>query len=193
MSEAKNGFPIHDLESAPDKAKPVLEQVQKRYGFIPSLMGIFAESPPTLKAYLELQGNIGTGALTPLEQQVVMITVSVLHDCRFCVAAHSTASLKNNLDADVIAALRDDTPIADAKLETLRQFTKQVVAERGWVADTDVQTVLDAGYSHAQVLEVILGVTIKTLSNYVNHIAGTPVDEAFQGQAWDGPKQRAAE
>ncbi len=84
---------------------------------------------------------------------------------------------------EVIASLRDDRPISYAKLEALRQFTKAVVSQRGWVPEQNLQAFLDAGYTRAQVLEVVLGVSLKTLSNFINHLAETPIDEQFQAFA----------
>ena len=80
---------------------------------------------------------------------------------------------------DIINAIRNDQPIVDSKLQALRVFAMTVVEKRGWVAELDVITFLAAGYTKAQILEVVLGITFKTLSNYTNHMADTPLDDAF--------------
>jgi alkylhydroperoxidase family enzyme len=67
---------------------------------------------------------------------------------------------------DVIDALRNNKPIADAKLEELRNFANAVVEKRGWVTQKEIDRFLSAGYSKGQLLEVIVGITQKTLSNY---------------------------
>jgi len=84
----------------------------------------------------------------------------------------------------VTDAIRNDLPIADSKLEALRVFTTKVVDQRGWVSEEDIQAFVQAGYNKQQIIEVILGVSVKTLSNYVNHISQTPVDDAFAKRAW---------
>jgi alkylhydroperoxidase family enzyme len=84
----------------------------------------------------------------------------------------------------VVQAIRNGRPIADKKLEALRRFTAAVVTSRGWPSDADTGAFLNAGYGRQQVLEVVLGVGIKTLSNYTNHIADTPLDQAFATAAW---------
>lgn len=185
-------FTIHSVESAPDGAKTVLENSEKTLGFVPSLYGVFAENPAVLDAYLALGEFVGKAGLNKLEQQVVFMTANVLNECHFCVAAHTAISNMQKLDQDVINAIRDDRQIADAKLEALRVFTRKVVVERGFVSDTDVQAFLEAGYTKANALAVILGVSMKVLSNYTNHIAETPVNEAFQPFAWT-PPQRATQ
>jgi alkylhydroperoxidase family enzyme len=93
---------------------------------------------------------------------------------------------------DVVEAIREDRPISDSKLQALRAFTTAVVEKRGWVSDEDVSTFVAAGYSKAQILEVILGVSFKTLSNYTNHIANPPLDEAFETGAWSPSEKRLA-
>jgi alkylhydroperoxidase family enzyme len=88
---------------------------------------------------------------------------------------------------EVTNAIRDDTPVPDSKLEALRQFTTRLVEDRGWVNETEVLTFIEAGYTRANVLDVIVGVGLKTLSNYINHIAGTELDASFAGRAWQAP------
>ena len=85
---------------------------------------------------------------------------------------------------EVVLAIRNDEPIADSRLEALRKFTTAVVDTRGWVSDADIDAFLAAGFSKAQILDVILGISFKTLSNYTNHIADTPLDDAFAAEAW---------
>lgn len=183
-------FEIHTPETAPEGARGALEASQKQLGFVPSLYGVLAENPAALEAYQTLGGIFAKTGLTPLEQQVVTIAASVENECHFCVAAHTAISVGQKLDQDVIHAIRDNRPIADAKLEALRVFSKKIVIERGFVSDADVEVFLEAGYTQADVLAVIIGVSLKTISNYTNHVAETPVNEAFQAYEWT-PPQRA--
>ncbi|MEM6534642.1 MAG: carboxymuconolactone decarboxylase family protein [Pseudomonadota bacterium] len=185
-------FDIHNATTAPDGAKDFLAGVEKKMGFVPSLFGVLAENPTVLNAYTALSDQLGKSGLSPLEQQIVTITSSVENECHFCVAAHTTISEMNGLDLDVIAAVREDRPIADPRLEALRVFTKRTVIDRGFVSDADVEAFLDAGWDRAAVLAVILGVSLKVISNYTNHVAETPVNEAFQKHAWS-PADKAAE
>ena len=185
-------FPIHTVQTAPEASKPLLEAVKGKFGIVPNLLGEFAESPTTLKAYLELSATIGGGTLSPLEQQVVQITASVLNGCHYCVAAHSTIADGQKLSREVIDAVRANQPLADKKLEALRQFTITVVNARGWATAAEVAAFLGAGYSKAHVLEVVLSVALKTISNYANHLMDTPVDQAFSGRAIDLTAYRKA-
>jgi alkylhydroperoxidase family enzyme len=92
------------------------------------------------------------------------------------------------LDGNIIEALRTGEAIADSKLEALRNFTQSVVEKRGWIEEQDVEAFINAGYSKAQLLEIIVGVAQKTLSNYINHVVQTPLDEAFQPNKWEKVK-----
>lgn len=177
-------FTLHDSSTAPDGAHDFIAGVEKKMGFVPSLYAVFAENPAVLHAYTQLADQLGKTGLSPLEQQIVTITASVENECHFCVAAHTTIAEGAGLDLGVIAAVREDRPIADPKLEALRVFTKKMVIDRGFVSDTDVNAFLAAGYDQAAVLAVVLGVALKVISNYTNHVAETPVNEAFQKHAW---------
>ena len=118
-------------------------------------------------------------------QQVVLVAASMANGCHYCVAAHTAGLKMAGLADDQIGALRSESPLADPKLEALRVFTSAVVQHRGHVSDADLQTFLAAGYERAQVFEVLLGVAMKTLSNYSNHIADTPLDTQLQPFAWE--------
>ena len=185
-------FTLHDSNTAPAGARDFIAGVEKKMGFVPSLYAVFAENPTVLNAYTQLADQLGKSGLSPLEQQIVTIAASVENECHFCVAAHTTISEGAGLDLDVIAAVREDRPIDDPKLEALRVFSKKMVIDRGFVSDTDVDAFLAAGYDRAAVLAVILGVALKVISNYTNHVAETPVNEAFQKHAWTPKATREA-
>lgn len=178
-------FKIHDTQSAPEEARSLLQGASEKLGFVPNLYGLLAEAPKALEAYFTLSDLFGETSLTPVEQQVVLLAVSVENECRFCVAAHSTiARHMVKVDSAAVDALRDQRRIDDPRLEALRRFTTAVTRERGAVRGAELDAFLQSGYTRQQVIEVVLGVTMKTLSNYSNHVFDTPVDDAFAGEAW---------
>lgn len=120
------------------------------------------------------------------------MTNNRLNGCAYCMAAHTTISKMQRLPNDVIEALRKGESIADEKLEALRVFAAKVNTARGFVAPADVEAFLAAGYTKANLLEVILGTSLKVLSNYTNHVANTPLDAAFQDNAWTPEQSHAA-
>lgn len=177
-------FKVHTIESASERSAEILGQVRSKLGFVPNLMGVFAESPEILQAYLALSDLIDQTTLTPLERQIALIGASVTNNCDYCVAAHTAISSMQKLPADVIQAVREDRPIGDAKLEAFRTFVQTVTDNRGFVSDEEKAAFLAAGYTNQNILEVILVVGMKTLSNYTNHLAETPLDNAFEPAKW---------
>ena len=177
-------YTVHTIESAPPASAEVLKGVKSSIGFVPNLFGVFAEVPALAKAYTTLSGLFEQTSLTPTERQTVLLTVSYENDCEYCVAAHSVIATMQKVDDGVVRAIRDGKPIADPKLEALRRFTAVIVSTRGRPTPADVEAFERAGYSHAHALEVVLGVGFKSLSNYTNHLADTPLDQAFAKAAW---------
>ncbi len=177
-------FTIHTVGSAPAASTATLEAVQKKYGFLPNLLGELAAAPAALKAYMTLGDLLGQTSLSPVAQQVVLVSASIANGCSYCVAAHTAGIKMAGLPDDQVEALRSGRPLADPKLEALRSFTIHLVERRGWVDEADVQKLLEAGYAREQVFEILLGVAMKTLSNYANHLADTPLDKQFQPLAW---------
>lgn len=177
-------FKLHDLDSAPAEARDKLAGAQKAMGFIPNIFAKMAEAPTTIDAYMALDELLGKTSLAAVEVETVLIATSVYNRCHFCVAAHSGRAKQAGMDAGDLEALRAGGTLPSARLNALAEFTRAVVHERGWVDDATVQRFLDAGFEQQQVLEVILGITIKTLSNYTNHIVDTPLNEELEPLAW---------
>ena len=178
-------FTTHTLESAPAAARPLLEAAKAKLGFIPNLYGNLAEAPAALQAYFDLSAQFEKTSLTPVERQVVLLAISTENNCEFCVAAHSLIARKMVKVPDaVVDALRASKPLPDAKLEALAQFTRAVVRDRGFVPHAALKAFLDAGFTQRQVIELVLGVAMKTLSNYANHLTGTKTNPEFSVEAW---------
>lgn len=177
-------YPLHTVDTAPAAAKDILAGAGKSLGFVPNLFAVLAEAPALLKAYTTLSRIFDETSFDATERQVVLLTASYVNDCEYCIAAHSVISSMQKVPAGVVQAIRSGEPIADRKLEALRRFTAAVVTSRGWPSETDTKDFLGAGYEPRHVLEVVLGIGMKTLSNYASHIVGTPLDPAFAAAAW---------
>lgn len=176
-------FQQHTEITAPSDAAHVLARIKERYGFIPNLAAYLSESPVVLGAVLGLMESFDKTTLTPQEQQVVLLTVSALNGCNYCRTVHTALARRVELDAATLNAVIAFEPLADAKLDALRDFTKRVVEERGWVSEEPVSRFLNAGFSKAQVFEVVMGIAIKTLTNYSNHLAGAVPNPEFIAMA----------
>lgn len=182
-------FELHSVESAPEGSKPLLEGSQKAFGFIPNLHRVMAESPQHLEAYQSLTRMFSESSLTDEERNVVWLTINVEHNCHYCVPGHTGIAKSQGVSDDIIDALREARPLPVEKLEALRQFTLKVVRQRGVVSDEDVEAFFAFGYDQRTVLDILVGTAHKVMSNYVNHFAGTPVDNEFSQFAWEPRKE----
>ena len=185
-------FTVHTIDTAPKESVALLQGAQKAFGFVPNLIGVLAESPAVVEAYLALTRIFDKSSLTAVERQVAILAISRYSECDYCMAAHSVIASMQQVPADVIQAIRDDQPISDPKIEALRKFATTLVDKRGWLSDDDVAAFQFAGYANAQMLEVIAAASLKTLSNYANHLAETPLDDSFASRAWQPVKKPAA-
>lgn len=177
-------FTLHTEDTAPEASKPLLVDSMKTYGMMPGLHAVMAEAPGLLEAYKTVGDLFVDSSFDKDEITVVWQSINVEHACHYCVPAHTGIAMNMGVSDDITDALRNETPLPNARLEALRTFTLSVVRNRGYVDDSEVQTFLDAGFSKRQILEVILGVSQKVMSNYSNHLANTPVDAPFRKLVW---------
>ena len=174
-------FPIYTADNAPNDSQPLLQTAAKNFGFVPNLLGVFAEAPAVLEGYLKLNEIVGKTDFSAVEQQLAILAASVQNKCHYCSAVHSTI-LKNQLkvDENTVKAVRNGDPLPDQKQNVLVNYVKTAVKNRGFVEEENLQAFVEAGYSRQNVLEVNLIIALKTISNYTNHLADTPLDEAFK-------------
>jgi uncharacterized peroxidase-related enzyme len=172
------------IATAPDASKPSLKNIQNANGFVPNLMATFANNPAVLQGYLALDSIYEKGSFAPRERQLILLAASVENNCNYCEAAHSTI-LKGALrtSAEIVSAVRKGTPLPDAKLNALVTLVKELVRERGYAKDETIQNFIAVGYRKEQVMELLLGIALKTISNYLDHISPTPVDQAFAAES----------
>ena len=177
-------FPLHDKDTAPEKSRPLLDNSLKAFGMIPGLHAVMAEAPGILEGYQKLHELVLDSSFDNDEKTVVWQTINVENACHYCVPAHTGIAKMMDVSDDITNALRDETPLPSDKLEALRTFTLTVMRKHGNVSKEDLDAFYEAGYQHRQVLEVILVLSQKVMSNYVNHIAEPPVDEPFKKFEW---------
>ena len=178
---------LYTAENAPEGARENLEKIQNKMGgFLPNLYRQMAGVPGVLETYLTLSDLFAATSFTPAEQQLVLLTASVRNGCVYCVAAHSSGARMAKLDKAVIAAIRDSVPIEDARLQALRSFTEAALETRGKVGDAAIDELASHGFSRDQAMEVLIGISMKALSNTYARMFDTPLDDLLQGMAWEG-------
>ncbi|SDR93598.1 carboxymuconolactone decarboxylase family protein [Gramella sp. MAR_2010_147] len=176
---------IHNIESAPEESKALLEKSKKAYGMIPNLHGVLAEAPGILDAYQRLHELFENSSFNNEELTVVWQTINVEHECHYCVPAHTGIANMMKVDSAITEALRHRKEMPTNKLQTLHETTLSIVKNRGNINQDELKEFFDAGFTQRQLLEIILGLSQKVISNYTNHIAETPVDDAFKKFEWD--------
>lgn len=175
-----------DRDEAPDASRDVMNSLEGEFGYLPSLYRVLAHEPSALRGYAALAKLFKDSALSEQEQVVVLITASRENRAAYGVAVHSTNAQATGLDEETIEALREGRQInRDARLEALRRFTQRVVMRRGQLEEDDVDAFFAAGFEERHVLAVILGVAMNTLSNYVDHVAKTPLDAQYGKMRWE--------
>lgn len=185
-------FTLHDENTAPEGSKELLAKSKAAYGMIPGLHAVMAEAPGLLEAYQQVHELFVNSSFDKDELTVVWQTINVEHGCHYCVPAHTGIAKAMKVSDEISEALRNQTPLPTARLEALRSFTLAMLRQRGEVDQAQLQAFYAAGYSERQVLEVILGLAQKVMSNYTNHIAQTPVDRAFAPFVWEPKAAREA-
>jgi uncharacterized peroxidase-related enzyme len=164
------------IDDAPAASRPMLEAVRKQLGVAPNLFRLVSTSPAALEGYLGLSGALAKGALPAATRERVALAVAEINGCDYCLSAHSYLA-KNlaKLDDAEIAANRaggSNDPEADAAV----RFAAQVARERGHVSEEDLRAVKLAGWTDAQVIEIVQHVALNTWTNYINEVAKTDID-----------------
>lgn len=170
-----------DPSDTGDAAHHLMADAEAKLGFLPNMYTYMARLPPVLDGYLRTYEDFrAQSGFTPAEQETVFLTISRVNGCHYCTAAHSMiAEKKSGVPADSLAALRDGRTLPDSGLQAVAAFTEAMVVSRGAPGKPAVDAFLAAGYGEKQVLGVVLAIACKTFSNYVNHLAATPVDDVF--------------
>ncbi len=185
-------FNAYAPDNAPAQSRELLGHWQEKMGFVPNAVGIMAESPALLKGYAELRDAYANGLFSPTERAIIHMTVSSLNGSEYCIAMKSAWCEKSGVSKDIVNALRDERPLKEPKLEALRLFVMAVMKKMGRTDARDLDAFYKAGYSKAHVMEVILGVSLGTIGNLVNHIAQPELDKAFQPHRIDLGKRKDA-
>ncbi|MBT0960291.1 carboxymuconolactone decarboxylase family protein [Denitromonas iodatirespirans] len=186
LAEYKITLLPQTLETADARARAVLEKANKQVGFIPNMYANMVHSPAVLNTYLDGYAAFREDSgFTPMEQEVVFLVISRENGCEYCVSAHSfLADNASRVPKEITDAIRNDQPLADAKLQALADLTRTMVNSRGLPGRAQVERFLSVGYSERQILEIVLAIAVKTLSNYSNHLFHTELDDMFAARKW---------
>src|SRR6516225_4320921 len=177
-------FPVHTMESAPERSRPALQQLQATFGMIPNIVGAMATSPVLINSLVGLFGNVHGGSFTEAQVQTVLLTDAVTNASTWAVAFHTTLALKAGIDPADVQAIREGRLPKDSKLAALSALARTMIEKRGRLNDQDVERFLAAGFGKDHLLEVIAAVAASTITNYTGNITKPPLEAPFQAHAW---------
>lgn len=186
-------FPLFDETTAPEESRSLLAQTREEFKMIPNLERTMALAPTLLESYTTAWGLFNNTSLSPIERQIVYQTANFENECNYCVPWHTLLSKQAKMSPQNIEALRTGAKLLNERYEALRLFTQSLIRTRGKIVQAELDALLAAGYSSQQALEVVLGIAIKTMSNYTNSITGTPLDKVVQSYQWQKPAIKPTE
>jgi len=164
------------IETAPTASQPLLQAVKKMIGSVPNLFRLVSTSPAALEGYLGMSGALAKGELPAATRERIALAVAEINGCGYCLSAHTY--LGRNVakfgDAEITAnrSGASNDPFADAAV----RFAAKVTQQRGKVSTEDLLAVRNAGYTDAQIIEIVQHVALNTWTNYINEVAKTEID-----------------
>jgi alkylhydroperoxidase family enzyme len=182
-------FPIHTLETAPEKSKSALQALQSAFGFLPNIAAAMSTSPVLINSLVGLFGNVHGGSFSEPQVQTVLLTDAVTNAAAWPVALHSFLALKEGVDAADVEAIRDGKPPKDSKLAALSILAKTLIEKRGRIDQQDQEKFLAAGFGRDHLLEVIAIVAASTITNYTASVTNPPLEPALEPYAWKAPQK----
>jgi len=166
---------IPTMETAPEGSRRILESVQKQAGFAPAVLRVVANSPTALKALIDYQMTLAS-TLDEKTRQAIQIAVTAVNSSPYCMIAHSFVAVKvqNSTTEEVERNKMGDS--SDPKSAAAVKFAQKMMSERGLVSDEDLVAVRDAGYSDADIIDIIFVSVQALITNFVNNVANTEAD-----------------
>lgn len=152
----------------------IFDNLNHKLGFVPNLYAYYAKNETALADYLAFQNRKTT--LKAKEKEVINLVVSQINDCRYCQSAHTAIGKMNGFTDDQILEIRSGSAGFDAKLDALAKFAKAVVEGKGRVKDSEKDLFFADGYNEANLIDVVIAVGDKIISNYIHNLAGFEVD-----------------
>jgi uncharacterized peroxidase-related enzyme len=181
-------FTLHTQQTAPLESREMLQAILTKFKFVPNQDKILAAAPNIYKAYNNsFDLFLAKSSLGLIEGQVVLMAVSYYNESPYCIAVHSWGMEVTGVNPLVIEALRAGTAIPDERLQKLRDFTIHIMLNKGQSSQESIENFLESGFTQQNIIEIIGGIATKTLANYTNLIASTPLDEIMEKYKWVSP------
>ena len=155
-------------EQVPTDSKAALDAFTKSLGFTPNMLATFAQSPIAFNAWATFRSSLHK-ALDMKTREAISLIVSEVNGCNYCLAVHTYGATMAKLPANEIILARKGHS-SDPKRDAAVQFGRKVIETRGQVSGADVKAVRDAGYTDANVMEIVALVAMYSLTNFFNNV-----------------------
>lgn len=167
-------FKVPTREEVSESNQAIFDSLNKGLGFVPNLYAYYAKNETALGDYLALQNRKST--LSAKEREVINLVTSEINGCRYCQSAHTALGKMNGFSEDQILELRGGEASFDSKLDALVKFTASVVENRGKATQKSKDAFFAAGYTEVNLIDVVIIVGDKVISNYIHNLAGFEID-----------------
>jgi uncharacterized peroxidase-related enzyme len=171
-------FKAIDPATVAGKTKALLADVQKADGTISTVVQTMANSPAVLRGYLKLNDALAGGALSARLRELIALAVAEVNASQYCISLHTAGAMSLGVSGDDLTACRRFSS-ADPKEEAALQFAFRIVITRGEASAEDLERIRQAGYSDAEIIEIIANVALSIFANYFNKVAGVEIDSAI--------------
>ncbi len=182
-------FRDFDGNDAPAGARSLVQATEQQFGFVPSPVARAALSPALLAHLLAGFAAFDRSSLSPIEREVVALSVAHDNECHYCMALHSALLARSGEHGALVESLRSGRPLDDERLEALRALARALLAGRGRAPSECWQAFERAGYGEEQALDVLLGVGVYALSTMCNVMVRAELDPPFVPFRWTKPGQ----
>lgn len=166
---------VIEPNQAKGKTAELYDALTKKLGKVINIFKGMGNSAAGLNAYMTLSGSLAEGELTATEQEVIALVTAEINECHYCLAAHTQIAAMANIDADEAINIRKGQP-TDAKHKALADFSKAVIETKGYVSDSQLQAIRDAGYTDGQIVEILATLALNFYTNIFNHVNETELD-----------------
>ena len=170
-------LPVPTRETAPEGSRPIFDALKQKFGSVPNLFATYGHSPQALGGLLAASAELEKGQFDLAEREIIYLINSEVNACHYCISAHSFIAEKlAKTDPTALVKLRKGQPTGHAKYDALANLTRAIGQRKGHAVEAEVSAFFAAGYTQAALVEVALIIGLNTANNYLNHIAGTPID-----------------
>lgn len=170
----KTNYTVPTREEVSSKNQEIFDNLKSNLGFVPNLYAYYSKNETALPDYLALQNRKST--LKAKEREVVNLVVSQYNGCKYCQSAHTALGKMNGFNDDQIIELRKGAASFDEKLNALAEFTLATVSNKGNVSEEGKNKFFTAGYSESNMIDVVIIIGDKIISNYIHNLAGFEID-----------------